>query len=157
MNAVFLSNNCYLIFNSGIKKLHSFIEKKPFKNDHFYNRNKINLVISHINNLFRRIKGITTPDIFTLFHAVEYDCNEGIFVFIFHNTTSSSLYINRPCQFIFNPSPPISGESDTLTALNLILQKFKCKFHFYSNEILAWNRVKHPVDEYTYQQFLLNS
>ncbi len=70
----------------------------------FDNRKRNNRIMEYINNLFRRIKGSKTPDIFTLFHAVEYVSNKGIFAFFFHNTTSSSLYINRPCRVIFNPS-----------------------------------------------------
>jgi hypothetical protein len=102
-----------------------------------------------INKLFRRIKGIKTPDIFTLFHAVEYDCNKEIFAFFFHNTTSSSLYINRPCLFIFNPSPLILFVSNIIIGLKNITHKLILLLNFYSDEIPAWNGVKVPVDEYS--------
>jgi hypothetical protein len=147
MNTALLRYNYFLIFKSETKQPDFLPEEHSSRDNNTGKIKTADCLINYLlNKLFRRIKGITTSDIFTLFHAVEYDCNKEIFAFFFHNSTSSSLYINRTCHIIFNPSPPFGRGVNIFKRLNIIFQKFMCLFHYCSDldEIPAWDREKVP-------------
>jgi len=56
------------------------------------------------NKVFRRIKGLSAPDILTWMYKVELECVKRIIVSFPYNITSSSLYNNRQYPLTFSPS-----------------------------------------------------